>query len=535
MLSQVKKLFAIRNDYFIVICYALVNLFFFQRDFLLFRDYSILWEGAYRLSLGQIPYSDFGTPVGPASFVIPAIFFKLFSASWFVMQLSQMFENAILLFLAYHLLKRLQFTRINTNKAIACFSFLYLVFLSHPWYNSGAFLCFLASMVLLLSCSNWSLIAAGIMGGICFLAKQDYGVMNLCLGLLVLLLTQSNLSGRYRKIAFHLSDLTDIRKLKLILRGGFIFVGFFVFPIIAFIYSVDSAQFFYWFNYGQAPHEIRKIHIWDFANHGNLFLPACIAFYFAYRAKQMDLLFAGIFFICSFVVSSTSGLDYTAFFFFLFLPLLVQTVFDQRLVAKKWVSWVLLIACLSCLAFPAKYMYRLVQTTILGKAEPFSFRHVYVTRPVKAFPESMPYFKNVMGSNDALVMIEKLQEIAKANPNVALRVLNISELTPIYAELGSVPPLHYPLWYHTKISLFPREIQMIDRDIDSSKFDIILLQNAHGQANFEEFLSRLQKNSHYETLREYGFVSPTTSTGDTCYEGYCPNHIYVYVRRSLLN
>ena len=75
---------------------------------------------------------------------------------------------------------------------------------------------------------------------------------------------------------------------------------------------------------------------------------------------------------------------------------------------------------------------------------------------------------------------------------------------------------------------------MIDQDIDNNQFDIILLQNAHGQANFEEFLTRLQKNANYQTLRERGFVSPTTSTGDTCYEGYCPNHIYVYVRRSLL-
>ncbi len=450
------------------------------------------------------------------------------------MQLSQMFENALLLILAYQLLKRLQFTQVNINKAIACFSFLYLVFLSHPWYNSGAFLFFLASMVLLLGTSYLSLMAAGLMAGICFLAKQDYGVMNLCLGSLVILLTQSQQNGRYRKIAFQFSALRDLQKLKPIVGAGILFLAFFVLPIVTFIYSVDSSQFFYWFNYGQPPHEIRKIHIWDFANHGNLFLPACIAFYFAYRTMRMDLLFAGIFFICAFIVSSTSGLDYTAFFFFLFLPLLVQTVSDKRIVQKGWVSVLLVLAVMTCIAFPAKYLYRLVQTTVLAKAEPFSFRHVYVTRPVQAYPESMPYFKNVMGSNDSIVMIEKLQEIAKSNPNVPLKVLNISELTPIYAELGSAPPLHYPLWYHTKISLFPKEIRLIDRDIDDNKFDVILLQNAHGQANFEEFLAHLQSNSHYESLRERGFVSPTTSTGDTCYEGYCPNHIYVYVRRSLL-
>lgn len=445
-----------------------------------------------------------------------------------------MFENAILLFLAYQLLKRLQFTQVNINKAIACFSFLYLVFLSHPWYNSGAFLCFLTSMVLLLGTNYWSLIAAGLMAGLCFLAKQDYGVMNLCLGSLVILLTQCDQTGRYRKITFQFSALKDLRNIRAIVGAGIVFAVCFVLPIATLIYLVDSAQFFYWFNLGQSPHEIRKIHIWDFANHGNLFLPACIAFYFAYRTMRMDILFAGIFFICSFVVSSTSGLDYTAFFFFLFLPLLVQTVSDRRLVSNRWVSALLVLSVMTCIAFPAKYIYRLVQTTILAKAEPFSFRHVYVTRPVQPYPKSMPYFKNVMGSDDSLVMIEKLQEIAKDNPNTALKVLNISELTPIYAELKSEPPLHYPLWYHTKISLFPREIKIIDQDIDDNTFDIVILQNAHGQANFEEFLSRLQNNPQYLTLRERGFVSPTTSTGDTCYEGYCPNHIYVYVKRTLL-
>ena len=529
------------NVYFLVICYAFVNLFFFQRHFLIFRDYSILWEGAYRVSLGQIPFTDFGTPVGPVSFLIPALFFKLFSTSWFILQLSQLFENALLLGLAFALLKRLQFTQLNINKAIACFSFLYLIFLSHPWYNSGAFLCFITSMVLLLGARYWSVFAAGFMAGLCFLAKQDYGVMNLGLGVLVLLLTEVDQGDSYKKLSLSFQSLKEFKRIGAIVTSLAFFGVAFLLPIAVLIWMVDSAQFFYWFNYGQPPHEIRKIHIWDFANHANLFLPAVIAFYFAYQTRRIGLLFAGIFFICSFVVSSTSGLDYTAFFFFLFLPLLVQTVLDKRVVQQKWLSVLLLIATLSCLAFPAKYLYRLVQTTVLAKPEPYSFRYVYVTRPVQAFPDSMPNFNNVMGSNDSLAMISQLQEIfknsipfRKGQVRSGLKVLNISELTPLYAELGSAPPLHYPLWYHTDISLFPREIQMINRDIDDAKFDVVILQNAHGRANFEEFLARLQANSQYQTLRERGFVSPSTSTGDTCYEGYCPNHMYVYVRKSLI-
>jgi hypothetical protein len=49
----------------LAISYIFVLLFFSQRNFLLFRDYSILWEAAFRVSVGQIPYTDFGSPVGP--------------------------------------------------------------------------------------------------------------------------------------------------------------------------------------------------------------------------------------------------------------------------------------------------------------------------------------------------------------------------------------------------------------------------------------------------------------------------------------
>ena len=36
------------------------------------------WEGAYRMSQGQLPFRDFGTPLGGMYWVIPAIFFKVF-------------------------------------------------------------------------------------------------------------------------------------------------------------------------------------------------------------------------------------------------------------------------------------------------------------------------------------------------------------------------------------------------------------------------------------------------------------------------
>src|SRR5688572_7807350 len=41
------------------------------------------WEGAYRLYEGQLPFRDFGLPMGFAYWVLPGLFFKIFGPSLF--------------------------------------------------------------------------------------------------------------------------------------------------------------------------------------------------------------------------------------------------------------------------------------------------------------------------------------------------------------------------------------------------------------------------------------------------------------------
>src|ERR1700712_4275688 len=53
------------------------------------------WEGAYRISRGQLPFRDFGTPLGGMYWVIPAIFFKLFGTQMFTLVKAQVFINII--------------------------------------------------------------------------------------------------------------------------------------------------------------------------------------------------------------------------------------------------------------------------------------------------------------------------------------------------------------------------------------------------------------------------------------------------------
>src|SRR4030095_7875644 len=53
------------------------------------------WEGAYRMSEGQVPHKDFGMPVGYMYWVIPAIFFKIFGTQMITLIKAQAFINIL--------------------------------------------------------------------------------------------------------------------------------------------------------------------------------------------------------------------------------------------------------------------------------------------------------------------------------------------------------------------------------------------------------------------------------------------------------
>src|SRR5882757_4720586 len=53
------------------------------------------WEGAYRMSVGQLPFRDFGVPLGGMYWVIPATFFKLFGPAMITLVKAQVFINIL--------------------------------------------------------------------------------------------------------------------------------------------------------------------------------------------------------------------------------------------------------------------------------------------------------------------------------------------------------------------------------------------------------------------------------------------------------
>ena len=58
-------------------------------------DQSIVFDGAYRIASGQVPYRDFILPFGPVTFWLQAALFEIFGVSWFAYRLGGALANAV--------------------------------------------------------------------------------------------------------------------------------------------------------------------------------------------------------------------------------------------------------------------------------------------------------------------------------------------------------------------------------------------------------------------------------------------------------
>ena len=126
-----QRLFSVIEILFIVVL-AFVPLF---SSFPYRVNIFLSWEGAYRISQGEIPYRDFGMPIGYMYWTIPAIFFKIFGAKMITLVKAQVFINIISGLAFRSILKSLDVqpgVRL-LSVVLYCISFSFFNF--WPWYN----------------------------------------------------------------------------------------------------------------------------------------------------------------------------------------------------------------------------------------------------------------------------------------------------------------------------------------------------------------------------------------------------------------
>src|SRR5688572_22047954 len=132
LMNQLKRILSI-TEVLIIVVIALIPLF----PNLPYRLNSYLsWEGAYRMANGQVPFKDFGMPLGYMYWVIPAFFFKVFGAQMITLIKAQVLINIIGGLCFRWMLKSLNVPAAISLVGILVFCLTYSLPNYWPWYNN---------------------------------------------------------------------------------------------------------------------------------------------------------------------------------------------------------------------------------------------------------------------------------------------------------------------------------------------------------------------------------------------------------------
>jgi 4-amino-4-deoxy-L-arabinose transferase-like glycosyltransferase len=173
-----------------------------KRGFLA-ADQSIVFDGGYRVFLGQVPYRDFFIPTGPMVFWLQGAFFHIFGVTYRTYILHAALVNAAASLLAFWWVRTIYpgaFAHAFLAAVLTAFWF-YPPF-GTPWFEQTAFFFHFCSMVLLVRAladgdpdwreplltqrGYWMLAAAGFAACLSFLSKQNAGLLAVAAGLGVL-------------------------------------------------------------------------------------------------------------------------------------------------------------------------------------------------------------------------------------------------------------------------------------------------------------------------------------------------------------
>jgi hypothetical protein len=498
----------------------------------------VTWEGAYRMWLGQLPFRDFGLPLGYGFWILPFLFFKIFGPYLYSLIIAQCFINFVSLLAFRGILKLFGLGPVQVLVAVTimCLSFVMINF--WPWYNHTVFVYELVGLYFILRylLKNGSLVTLGAGAffiALTFLTKQDAGGLGLMLSLGILL-----------------GDLLITKNFKPVL----IFTGFYALSLLLLIGPFLFYDFSYWFNFGQS-HHFSRINAYDFISTFfeeslwvKFYIVAVIVItifrYPTWKALTADrpyfifALFTLGLLVQAMIIQVTSFSPPTTNFYFHSFAIAFLLYHAGKVVQfeKAWV----VVLCLLLAFFWRSENYWKYSMKVLGKFLPASFspppptvvsKNTWSSKADKADSTRRkptewslsPYraFKNIKLPVETIAGIERIKSLPVMAGNTSPRVLNMSNLTPLAHEFGYTPPAgeNFPLWYHKGVAFFDRETAMLCGQIEGQAYDLVLFEVMPDVDNFFPFDVRECLLKHYEKVDS--FPSPT---------GYPTDYIEVYVR-----
>jgi hypothetical protein len=510
-----------------IVCLACVPLF---ATFPYRVNIFLSWEGAYRISEGHLPFRDFGTPLGGMFWVIPGIFFKIFGPQMISLIKAQVFINIIAGLSFRSILKSL-----NTQEGIRfisivlfCLSYSFMNF--WPWYNHTVIVYELIALALLIryialntktKYSFLLLVAAAVFTLFSFFTKQDGGGM---------------------AFAICIALLTYYAIIEKDWKSLILYIGSFTVLIIIVVLWLSSYQFGYWFNHGQAPHSAR-ISIREIAND---FFSASqwIKFYllligllilssFSNRKQFFTDKLEGIFLLLTlcmlgeaavFQVTSYTPPDNNIFFHsfaFVYIITLLSKSTSLDFSNRK----IIVICFAGMLLWWSgtywKYIQRVVDrampagetATLSPTGENVVNRTTYMINkddsldiPMNQWVyTSLKSFEKIYMPKPTADGIHRLLNMELVKSSRSLKVLNMTELTPLAAEIPYELEKNenYPLWFHLGVGMFNREAEMFEKRIAEKYYDLVLFENIETLNNFYPFRTRSKLKENYRLVDSF--------------------------------
>lgn len=494
------------------------------------------WEGAYRISSGQVPFKDFGSPLGYGFWIVPAIFFKLFGPALITLVKAQAFINIIGGLAFRSILRSLDVTPGVRMLSVLVFVLSYSFFNFWPWYNQTVIVYELVGIAFLLK-SFFSdsrvrkyawMAASALFIFLSVFTKQDGGGMALMLCL-----------------AFTAYNCWQTRRWLDLLA----FIGLFF--IIAVIFIVPLMPgFAYWFNHGQPPHSSR-LAINDFTDEilGSsnwikgyvvlviLCMATQIKQWGAWLQNRRQVLFvmltlgilgeAAIFQVTSYTPPDNNIFFHSFAFAFIASSLCVSlqikteqfsTLLGGTLLILFWWSgtWWKYVGRFADRLFPAQEM----AATQSGEHENVVNRRNYMLNldttdvPMSSwvFSDLKPFRKIYMPESTVKGM-ERIMALPVVKEKKGdIKVLNMTELTPLAAAMPYKEETgpDYPLWYHLGVGMFNRQLTTFKSKVKDHHYDLVLYEYVPTLNNFFPFALRKDLEENYHKIDS--FLAPRRPT-----------------------
>lgn len=490
------------------------------------QNFFLTWEGAYRLMRGQIPYRDFGIPLGIGFWVVPALFFNLFGPFFLSLLKAQVFLNLISLVSLRVIFKKLGFSEASVLLILLvnCTSFVYIN--NWPWYNHTVYVFQLISiMFLVLYMTGQSLRYNYVYLGLsaffsvlAFFTKQDGGAFSILInGILIV----------FYVILFEPRKFIDIGVFGLLI---FIF-------LFCYILLFKNSDLGYWFNYGQFPHYSR-MNLWDIIDKffgDSLLLKFYLAFaviaIFYTLQKESHLKFNEksilAIAICFLMLLQVIVIQVTSFspakgtlYFHTFGMALI--IYFMQLPFKKMGLFVISMLIIFVL-FSDTYwntvqnqIRKILPSNLVEKNHEVVSMNTWATtvsdsiRPINKVYSTMETLRGLRIPEQTLAGIDSIRNLQVFKDKLSdIRILNMSELTFLAYEMNFqlLSGSGVPLWYHKGVCLFDREVDFLCKLISERKFDIILFEHMDYVQDFYPYAVRDCTLENYVQVLE--FEGPT--------------------------